>query len=711
MQKKSKVFSFMLAAVLLLGTVFPAAVFGLENNHSVDRIYGADRYETALNVAKSAWSAGAETVVLAPGADANLVDALTAAPLAQSKKAPILLTRNAELNAAVKDYLKLKTKTVYIVSGAINQTVIRQIKAMDIEVRELGGKDRFITATNIAKEIESVTGVFVTTAKSNADALSIASIAAAKGMPILLTNPNSLPAVEEAYLEGIKDKLTESYVIGGSAVVADSVKDAVPGKVTRISGANRFATNLEVLKAFYTEAASFDTIFVANGTDRHLVDALIASTLAASTNSPIVMVDKDFDANAKAYVEGKLSAATKVIALGGEAVVSPAVQTSNYVRAEDFGVMQISEVNGYTVGFNLIGGTDNVASVEVSLYNKDNKILAKNTSTNKLFSLSGTQFSTPFNINGNFAGDAYWRYGEWAGTVYDVPTKAVISVNLFDGRNYTVVNSSLTGDPKSLLTEDEEHVKAEDFGVMQLSGVNGYSVGFSLLDGKEASDLSAIEVSLYGQDGKLLAKNTAASKLLRLTAVQLSSPFNIDGTFQADGYWNYGLWNGTVADVPAKAVIKVTYASNGLTYTVENTKLTGQPAKLGAAEITSDLAAEAVVNTDIEFGVETVANRYASEVVRVKATLTEGDAKNFELMYKEGDAFQALTFTDGVTWYGPESGFPLSDLTSNFKISFKEAGTYGYKLEVVRVSDGKVLAGTTNKVVASVGTPAIESNL
>lgn len=698
MQKNSKVFSLLLVTVLLLSIVFPVSVFGLENNNSVDRIYGADRYETALNVAQYAWSAGADTIVLAPGSAANLVDALTAAPLAQSKDAPILLTENSKLNSAVKEYLELKTETAYVVSGAIGSSVIDELEAMDIEVKELGGKDRYTTATNIAREIEDVTGVFVTTAKSNADALSIASIAAAKGMPILLTNLNSIPAVEAAYLEEIKDGLTQSYVIGGTAVVSDTVKDAVPGEVTRVSGSNRFETNLEVLNAFYAEVTSFETVFVANGTDRHLVDALVASTLAASTNSPIVLVDKNFDAQAKAYVDGNLSTTGNVIALGGETAVSSDVLTSNIVRTQDLSVMQLSGVNGYNVGFNLVGDTDKVAAVEVSLYDKDNTILAKNVSNNKLFSLSGTQFSSPFNINGDFNGDAYWTYGEWTGTIYQVPAKAVISVTLMDGSNYTVVNSNLTGDPQSLLTEDEKHVQAEDFGIMQLSEVNGYSVGFSLIDGKEACDLSSIEVSLYDQDGKLLAKNTATNKILRSTLTQLSSPFNIDGTFQDDGYWSYGDYNGTVADVPAKAVIKVTYESTGISYTVENSNLTGDASKLGPAEIVSDLAAEAMVNTDIIFGVETVANRYASEVVRVKASLIEGAAEDFELMYQEGDAFHALSFTDGVTWYGPEAGFPLSDLTSGFKVNFKEAGTYGYKLEVIRLSDSKVLASAISNV-------------
>lgn len=705
MQKKSNVFSLVLATLLLISMLFPAAIFGLETNEA-DRIYGVDRYQTATNVAKTGWPNGAEVVVLAPGMDANLVDALTAAPLAHANDAPILLTAKNALPQATKDFIQLKTETVYVVSGAIDTSVISELEAMEIEVVKLGGNDRFSTATNIAQEIENVTGVFVTTAYNNADALSVAAIAASKGMPILLAQLDELPAVEAAYLEEIEDVLIQSYVIGGDAIVTDTVKDAIPGEVTRLSGNDRFATNLEVLEYFYAEVESFEKVFVANGTDSHLVDALVASSLAASTNSPVVLVNQNFSQEVKSFVEGKLAANSKIVALGGEALVSSNVLTPNYVGAEDFGVMQFSEVNGYSVGFNLPVGTDKIASVEVSLY-KDSTLLATNISNNKLFTLSGPQFSTPFNINGNYAGDAYWEYSDWAGSVYDVPNKAEITVNLFNGKVYSVVNSNLTGDPESLLTEDEKHIKVEDFGVMQSSGVNGYTAGFSLAEGKDASDMVSIQVSLYDTENNLLAMNTATHMLLRTTFNQMSSPFNIDGNFAGDIYWNYGAWNGTVGDVPAKAVISVTYEDTGRTFILENNHLTGDPTKLGSSELSTDLATEVMVNEEIDYSVSTVANRYAGEIVRVKATLVEGDAEGFELQYEQDGTFYALAFNDGIAWYGPESGFPLGDITSDFKILYTVEGTYEYKLDVIRLSDDKVLATTTTQVTAAMVDPII----
>jgi putative cell wall-binding protein len=75
------------------------------------RLFGTDRVGTAVEVANAGWTK-ADPAILAPSADANLVDALATAPLA-GKTAPILLTDNNALTAATKDELvKLGIKNV-----------------------------------------------------------------------------------------------------------------------------------------------------------------------------------------------------------------------------------------------------------------------------------------------------------------------------------------------------------------------------------------------------------------------------------------------------------------------------------------------------------------------------------------------------------------------------------------------------------------------
>ncbi|GAB6173125.1 hypothetical protein JCM15765_26030 [Paradesulfitobacterium aromaticivorans] len=290
-----------------------------------ERLGGSDRYATAAKISQAGWPGTAEYAVLAAGMNENLVDALTAAPLAAKLKAPILLTQGTELNTYAKAELtRLGVKTVYVTSGTavITQPILDDLKAMQIIVKPLGGKDRFETSVNMAKELESlgtaVSKIVVTTGANNADALSVASIAAAKGMPILLTNLSDLPPSVKEFLDGRKADMINSYIIGGTGVVGDTVKGLLPGQVERYAGANRYDTNLEVLKHFANEL-KYQATYVANGEDASMADALAGSPLAAQNASPILLSNLELSANARDYA--KLNLSPKVVALGGEGVV------------------------------------------------------------------------------------------------------------------------------------------------------------------------------------------------------------------------------------------------------------------------------------------------------------------------------------------------------------------------------------------------------
>ena len=99
------------------------------------RIYGADRYKTAVEVAKafkSNLNKDVDTIVLASGED--YPDALCAGPLASSKNAAILLTKSKTLNEDTKEYIKANTniKNIIIVGGArsISSSVEDELKTL-----------------------------------------------------------------------------------------------------------------------------------------------------------------------------------------------------------------------------------------------------------------------------------------------------------------------------------------------------------------------------------------------------------------------------------------------------------------------------------------------------------------------------------------------------------------------------------------------------
>jgi len=301
-----------LASLAITGMALTMAPFnafadnGTPNGVTTARLFGSDRIGTAIAVADAGWTT-ADTAILASSDDADLVDVLLAAPLA-GKTAPILLTDNNTLTTATQaELIKLGVKNVYVV-GSISQSVIDQVNGINgVNTTVLEGADRIATATEISSKLINPTGSFVVGYGALADALSIASYAAANNYSILVANPDgTLPASETAY------KGATTYIIGGPTLVAD-----IPG-ATRLFGADRFATNLTVLKAL---TYKYDQVYVANGTDTHLVDSLVASSLAAKTNSPIALYDSNGDGSISSAYASKLGSSPIVTALGGTAVV------------------------------------------------------------------------------------------------------------------------------------------------------------------------------------------------------------------------------------------------------------------------------------------------------------------------------------------------------------------------------------------------------
>ncbi|KJR47063.1 N-acetylmuramoyl-L-alanine amidase [Desulfosporosinus sp. I2] len=283
------------------------------------RLSGTTAAQTAVAIAdQTGWTG---TAILASSASYGMVDALTAGPLASYLKAPILLTgATSTLDADTKAELtKLNVKTVYVTSGTavIKQSVLDELKGMNITVVPLGGKDRAETSVNIAAKMPAATKVVI--ANGLQDALSIAAIASAANAPILLTDKDKLPDSVAGFLAA-NPGITSSDVIGGTGVISDAVKAKLPG-ATRHAGMSAYDTNNQVIQDF-ASSLKFDNVFVANGVTG--IDALAGAPLAALSNSAIVLTDGTVPAAAK-FVSGKLAAGSVVTALGGAAVVTDAV--------------------------------------------------------------------------------------------------------------------------------------------------------------------------------------------------------------------------------------------------------------------------------------------------------------------------------------------------------------------------------------------------
>lgn len=317
MQKSKRFLSCLLTIALLFISILP--VQKVQAAISTQRLSGVDRYETAIKISQSGWS-GSQNVVLATGQD--FPDALSAAPLAKKLNAPILLTEKLRLSSGVEDEIKrLGAKKVFIVggTGVVSKSIEDRIRANSIEVIRLSGSDRYETSIAVANYMNSNFGgikeIVAATGSDFPDALSIAPVAAKKGIPIILTPKTYLPSVVKTYISS--KGITKTYLIGGSGVISEKVRQDLPD-AERIWGSDRYETNVAILNRFSKEL-DFNKSYMATGRD--FPDALAGSALAPETSSPIILVDKVPADVTMSFAAHRISSISQVTILGGEGAV------------------------------------------------------------------------------------------------------------------------------------------------------------------------------------------------------------------------------------------------------------------------------------------------------------------------------------------------------------------------------------------------------
>ncbi|PYZ95863.1 lactocepin [Alteribacter lacisalsi] len=286
---------------------------------AVNRLYGENRLETAVEISQAGWDA-ADTVVISNSN--SYADSITGAPLAYHYDAPVLLTRTNALSAGVLSEIdRLGADHAIVLGGeaAVGAGVIAQLEAQGLSVDRIAGENRYETAEEIAYHLDQhrdIDNAVVVNRGNFPDALSVAPFAAAHGMPILLANEERVP---ESTLRMInRFNVDTTYVIGGETVLGDDVFNSLPS-AHRLSGANRYDTNVEVLNYFGTDS---DEVFVATG--RNFADALAGSSLAAKHGAGIVLAGGSLTAATESYLSDLNF--NQVTIFGGPHAVSEAVE-------------------------------------------------------------------------------------------------------------------------------------------------------------------------------------------------------------------------------------------------------------------------------------------------------------------------------------------------------------------------------------------------
>ncbi len=210
--------------VILLGgtgAISASIAEQLQGTYQIQRIEGADRYLTAIAIARNLGTIGQAVVVNGQ----NFPDAISIAAIAARTGIPILLTSASKLDPNTDSVLRqLLVSQTYVVGGvgAIQPTVF---VALPAAVR-YGGQDRYETAATVLKaNPPSGALLYVATGENFPDALTGGVLAAAQGTDIVLVPPGGLTVDELSVLQTWHG--LQALALGGSLIVPDSILQAI----------------------------------------------------------------------------------------------------------------------------------------------------------------------------------------------------------------------------------------------------------------------------------------------------------------------------------------------------------------------------------------------------------------------------------------------------------------------------------------------------
>jgi SpoIID/LytB domain protein len=277
----------------------------------LERIAGADRYETAATIARSAFQS-ADVAFLARG-DGNdsFPDGLAANYAAGVTRgggdgpSPTLLAARDSVPAVTLDALRaLGVDTVRLIGGpaALTPEVESQLRGAGFAVERLGGDDRFATAATVGRSTPNHIGTIdgkktavLSSGRTFADALAAGGFVYWASYPQLLTEQGSLPAVTSSALRDLG--IQHVIITGGPTAVSTAVEDAVEAmglSTRRIGGTTRYDT-AAMLVDYAIDHLGFAADHIDVATGETFPDALVGGTHTGRRKATLLLVPRSVD--------------------------------------------------------------------------------------------------------------------------------------------------------------------------------------------------------------------------------------------------------------------------------------------------------------------------------------------------------------------------------------------------------------------------------
>jgi putative cell wall-binding protein len=305
--------------------------YGLGEGDATDvtRLAGDTRYGTAATISAASFAPGVPVAYVATGD--NFPDALAAGPAAIQAGGPVLLTRSSSVPAeTITELQRLRPASIVVVGGpaVVSNNVMSQLDGLTGgPVMRIAGIDRYSTAAAVARASfpGGATRAYVAVGNSFPDALVGTPAAGVDDAPILLVTSSGIPAATRQELERLQPD--QVIILGGAGVignaVASSLANLTGATVTRLSGADRYATAAAVSRETFEPAAP--SVYIATGAN--FPDALAGGPVAGRAGVPLLLISSGGIPGPTAAELLRLKPEL-IILLGGEGIISDDVAGS-----------------------------------------------------------------------------------------------------------------------------------------------------------------------------------------------------------------------------------------------------------------------------------------------------------------------------------------------------------------------------------------------
>lgn len=305
-----------------------------------DRISGANRYQTAVEISKAVIPQGASAPVVYLVNGLGYADALTAGPAAAKEGGVMLLTDPVSLPTVVAAELdRLNPGRVVIVGGPslVSSAIEQAVQAYTPtpgDVDRISGANRYETSRLLVSDAfaSGVPDLFIATGRNFPDALAAGPAASRLGGAVLLVD-GAVSSTDTATRSLISSLGTpDLHLAGGTGVVSAGVEASLAGHVgasatvTRYAGDNRYDTAAAINFSIFDDLGT-DFVFIAGGAG--FADALAGGPLAAAYDAPLYLAPQSC-LRSQDYVDMVLLLTQFAYGLGGTGVLSDRVLSGEF---------------------------------------------------------------------------------------------------------------------------------------------------------------------------------------------------------------------------------------------------------------------------------------------------------------------------------------------------------------------------------------------